>query len=85
MHTGAKIQFEFINHRDYIRFSYNSIVEARYRAIALALLTYRFGHNGTYVKMINDNVWENFNSKKALILNEYCNKAKLVYDLKLEK
>lgn len=59
LHLGAQISFENIRNRDYIRFSYSSTCEARYRVIALALQTYKFKCNGTSVLLLSDNLWEN--------------------------
>lgn len=58
LHMGAQISFESIYDRDYIRFSYSSTAEARYRVIALALQTYKFKCNGTSILFLSDNLWE---------------------------
>ncbi len=40
----------------YIRFTFCSISEARYRMFALALKTYRF-KNSTFIKLFPDYIW----------------------------
>ncbi|CAD8053588.1 unnamed protein product [Paramecium sonneborni] len=79
LHLGASINFDCINNRDYIKFSYISTSEAKYRVIALALITYRFKLNGTSILMFSDNIWESTNTKIIPFLNKYYQKIQCVF------
>ncbi|CAD8061512.1 unnamed protein product [Paramecium sonneborni] len=79
LNFGASISFDFINNRDYIKFSYVSTSEAKYRAIAFALITYRFRLNGTSILMLSDNLWESKNQKIIPFLNKYYYKIQCVF------
>ncbi|CAK85401.1 unnamed protein product (macronuclear) [Paramecium tetraurelia] len=83
LHFGASISFEYINNRDYIKFTYVSTSEAKYRVIALALITYRFKLNGTKILMFSDHIWESPIQQKTIFLYKYYQKIQNVYKLEV--
>ncbi|CAD8044565.1 unnamed protein product [Paramecium primaurelia] len=83
LHFGASISFDYINNRDYIKFTYISTSEAKYRIIALALITYRFKFNGTSILMLGDNIWESTHQQQTIFLNKYYQKIQNVYKIKI--
>ncbi|CAD8043229.1 unnamed protein product [Paramecium primaurelia] len=83
LHFGSSISFDYINNRDYIKFTYTSTSEAKYRVIALALITYRFKLNGTKILMFSDNIWESPLQQKTIFLNKYYQKIQNVFKLEV--
>ncbi|CAD8138967.1 unnamed protein product [Paramecium octaurelia] len=83
LHFGASISFEYINNRDYIKFTYSQTSEAKYRVIALALITYRFKLNGTKILMFSDHIWESSIQQKTIFLYKYYQKIQNVYQLEV--
>ncbi|CAK75026.1 unnamed protein product (macronuclear) [Paramecium tetraurelia] len=84
LHFGASISFDYINNRDYIKFTYVSTSEAKYRVIALALLTYRFKFNGTSILMFGDNIWEGTQQQKTTFLSRYYQKIQKIYQVEIQ-
>ena len=79
IHTGSNYKWVVIDGRVYIHLEFESIQEARYRMISLALHTYRFNMNGCYLWMYGDEMWKNFElypSRTKSILNNYHLKIK---------
>ncbi|CAK88088.1 unnamed protein product (macronuclear) [Paramecium tetraurelia] len=81
LHLGAKISFDHICKRSYIRFTYKSTSEARYRALALALITYKFKYNGVSIQMLNDNLWESPYQKQEQFLQKYYYKIQKAFKI----
>ncbi|CAD8059635.1 unnamed protein product [Paramecium sonneborni] len=84
LHLGAKISFDHICKRNYIRFTYKSTSEARYRALALALITYKFKYN-VCIQMLNDNLWESTYQKQELFLQLYYLKIQKAYKIESQE
>lgn len=55
VHTGANIEITNYEGMSYLKLTYKSAEEARYRAFALALTSYRFILNGTHLKLLDYN------------------------------
>ncbi|CAD8048163.1 unnamed protein product [Paramecium primaurelia] len=85
LHLGAKISFDRICKRSYIRFTYKSTSEARYRALALALITYKFKFNGVCIQMLNDNLWESPYQKQEQFLQKYYQKIQKAYKIESQE
>jgi hypothetical protein len=64
LHTGAQVEFLAHNGKGFIRFEYQSIDEARYRAVALALHSYRFTQNSAYISTFAVSELKNCESQK---------------------
>ncbi len=41
-HTGSKVEIFELTGMKYLKFTYDSIIEAKYRAFCIALITYKF-------------------------------------------
>ncbi|KAM3130666.1 hypothetical protein pb186bvf_017258 [Paramecium bursaria] len=79
LHKGSDGSFEIINGRKYLKLKYESIVEARYRLLAVALLTYRFNNNGTYIELFGENHWDGGHVRD---IEQYFSKIEKVFKIK---
>ena len=52
LHTGTKrVEMISVQGKEFLKFEFESVDEARYRAVALALHTYRVKMNGGYIEL----------------------------------
>ena len=54
LHTGSKVTFIKIFGKDFIKFEFSNINEARNRAISLAIKTYRISKGSGYIKLFSE-------------------------------
>lgn len=80
LHTGALYDWVTINDIEYIQFSFQSVQEARYRMMALALLTYSFKRSA-FIWLFGLEVWA-FSGAR---LQEYLESVEAVYGVRVKR
>ncbi|KAL4480801.1 hypothetical protein ABPG72_001670 [Tetrahymena utriculariae] len=79
IHVSAKIGLLQIGGMKYLKIQFASLQEAKYRAAALALITYRFRNNGYFIKLFTHSQISNY----TFILSEET-ELKATYDINLK-